>query len=291
MMLQIGRMNTLKVVKRVRFGLYLASDEGEILLPRKSVPGNPEVGSSLDVFVYTDSEDRLIATTSHPHAMVGEFAGLRVKDVNRVGAFLDWGLDKDLFVPFREQLDPMTAGQSYLVRVCLDEVTQRVIATSKLRRFLNPDTSTLREGQEVHLLIGERIPAGFRAIVDGQYMGLLHENDVFEDLRIGDRREGYIRRVRDDGKLDLALQPQGYRALMATQSQILKALEEAGGFLPFTAKSDPKEIAERFGLSKKAFKKLIGGLYKARKIVISDNGIHLPASAASPGRSSPRGGR
>jgi len=275
MMLQIGKTNTLEVVRIVRFGVYLASDRGEILLPKRYVPRGVAVGNSLDVFVYVDSEDRLIATTLRPLAQAGEFAALRVNDVARIGVFLDWGLDKDLFVPPRMQLRPMRKGKVYVVYVCLDEVSGRMMASSKLTRFFNDDTSELVEGQKVDLLIHEESDIGLGAVIDGKYSGLLFHSEVFGRLEVGDRREGYIKQIREDGKIDLSLQPQGYVALMETRTDVLEALTKASGFLPLTAKSPPQEIYRQFGISKKAFKKLIGDLYKRRKITIADDGICL----------------
>jgi len=274
-MLRIGNTNTLEVTRTVRFGVYLASDQGEILLPKKVVPAGVAVGDSIEVFVYTDSEDRLVATTLRPIAQAGEFAALRVRDVTGIGAFLDWGLDKDLFVPRQLQKRPMVKGKVYVVYVCLDEVSGRMMASSKLTRFFNADASELTEGQKVELLIHDRSEIGLGAVINGAHSGLLFHSDVFERLAVGDQRQGYIKNIREDGKIDLTLQPQGYVALMGTQSDVVEALTKAGGFLPLTTKSDPDDISRQFGISKKAFKKLIGDLYRRRKITISDDGIRL----------------
>ena len=274
-MLQIGKTNTLEVSRIVRFGVFLASDRGEVLLPRKYVPTGAAVGDSVDVFVYTDSEDRLTATTQTPLARAGEFAALRVTDVIGIGAFLDWGLDKDLFVPRQLQLRPMRKGKAYVVYVCLDDVSGRMIASSKLTPFFAQDTSELTEGQKVELLIHGQSDIGLGAVIDGKYSGLLFHSEVLAPLAVGDRCQGYVKQVRDDGKVDLALQPQGYVALMEMQSSVIDELTTTGGFLPLTAKSDPGEIYRQFGISKKAFKKLIGDLYKRRRITISDDGIRL----------------
>ncbi len=274
-MLHIGNTNTLTIARAVRFGMYLASDGEEILLPRKHVPDGVAVGDTVDVFVYTDSEDRVVATTRRPLAEVGEFAALRVRDAIRIGAFLDWGLDKDLFVPCQLQRTPMRRGEVHVVYVCLDEVSRRVMGSAKLTRFLSEDTAELTQGQKVELLIHERSDIGLGAVVDGKYAGLLFHNEVFERLEVGNRRQGYVKRIREDGKIDLSLQPQGYVALMQTQSDVLEALTAAGGFLPLTAKSDPNAVYSQLGISKRAFKKLIGDLYKKRRITISDDGIRL----------------
>lgn len=275
-MLHIGNRNLLRVSRLVDFGAYLASEKGEILLPGKYLPADTAPGDDLEVFVHTDSEDRLIATTRFPKAVVGEFAALTVRDVTRFGAFLDWGLEKDLFVPRQLQRETMLRGQTHVVYICLDEVSGRVIASGKLKRFFDADTQNLQIGQKVTLLIYERSELGFGAVIDGRYSGLLYHNEIFEFLRIGDTRDGYVKQVRENGKVDLALQPPGYQALMdESQHLILDALRRAGGFLPLTVKSDPEDIYHEFGISKKAFKKLIGGLYRERQISITEDGIRI----------------
>lgn len=274
-MLKIGNFNTLKVAKEVDFGLYLESDKGEILIPKKYVPEKTQIGDELEVFVYTDSEDRLIATTIHPIAVVGEFAAMTVKDVTDFGAFLDWGIQKDLLVPNNEQHRKLYKGQKTVVRVCLDPRTERVIGVGKLGPFLSKDTSGLEEKQEVSLLIYEETDLGYMAIIDNQYAGMLYRNEVFEDLEVGDRRTGYIRKIREDGKIDLRLNREGVAAIADGKDVVLQKLQAEGGFLPYHDKTDADVIKEVFQMSKKTFKKAIGGLYRDGSIVILENGIKL----------------
>lgn len=274
-MLKIGNYNTLKVVKEVDFGLYLESGKGEILIPSKYVPQNTRIGDELEVFVYTDSEDRLIATTLSPIAVVGEFAAMTVKDVTDFGAFLDWGIQKDLLVPNNEQHRKLYKGQKTVVRVCLDPRTDRVVGVGKLGPFLSKDTSELEEKQEVSLLIYEETDLGYMAIIDNQYAGMLYRNEVFEPLEVGDTRLGYIRKVREDGKIDLRLNKEGVAAIVDGKDIVLNKLKSEGGFLPYHDKTDADVIKEVFQISKKTFKKAIGGLYRDGSIVLLENGIKL----------------
>lgn len=274
-MLEIGKFNTLEVVKEVDFGLYLASDKGEILIPKKYVPQNTRPGDELEVFVYTDSEDRLIATTLAPIGIVDEFAAMEVKDVTDFGAFLAWGIEKDLLVPNNEQHRKLHVGQKTVVRICLDPRTERVIGVGKLNPFLSKDTTVLQEGQEVSLLIYDETDLGFMAIIDNQFSGMLYRNEVFEPLEIGDKRTGYIRKVREDGKVDLRLSKEGVEGIEEGKQIVLERLKASGGFLPYHDKTDADTIKEVFQMSKKAFKKAIGGLYRTGLLVIMDNGIKL----------------
>lgn len=274
-MLKIGNYNTLKVVKEVDFGLYLESGKGEILIPSKYVPQNTRIGDELEVFVYTDSEDRLIATTLSPIAVVGEFAAMTVKDVTDFGAFLDWGIQKDLLVPNNEQHRKLYKGQKTVVRVCLDPRTDRVVGVGKLGPFLSKDTSELEEKQEVSLLIYEETDLGYMAIIDNQYAGMLYRNEVFEPLEVGDTRLGYIRKIREDGKIDLRLNKEGVAAIIDGKDIVLNKLKSEGGFLPYHDKTDADVIKEVFQISKKTFKKAIGGLYRDGSIVLLENGIKL----------------
>lgn len=274
-MLKIGNYNTLKVVKEVDFGLYLESGKGEILIPSKYVPQNTRIGDELEVFVYTDSEDRLIATTLSPIAVVGEFAAMTVKDVTDFGAFLDWGIQKDLLVPNNEQHRKLYKGQKTVVRVCLDPRTDRVVGVGKLGPFLSKDTSELEEKQEVSLLIYEETDLGYMAIIDNQYAGMLYRNEVFEPLEVGDTRLGYIRKIREDGKIDLRLNKEGVAAIVDGKDIVLNKLKSEGGFLPYHDKTDADVIKEVFRISKKTFKKAIGGLYRDGSIVLLENGIKL----------------
>ncbi len=275
-MLHIGSYNELTVDRIFDFGVYLESEQGaDVLLPGKYVPEGTAVGDRLKVFVYTDSEDRPVATTQTPKAVVGEFACLRVKDVNAFGAFLDWGLDKDLFVPFKRQHRQMEVGRSYVVRVLLDEQSGRVVAASRLNAFFNKDTRGLEEGEAVRLMIYDFTDLGIMAVVDNEYSGVLYRSEVFEPLRFGDVRDGYIKKIRPDGRLDLMLRKPGYAAVTDLKPQVLEALERAGGFLPYHGKSDADEIRAVFKMSKKVFKQVIGGLYKEGAITVGEDGMRL----------------
>ncbi len=274
-MLEIGKFNDLEVLREVDFGYYLGSDKGDILIPRKYVPEGTKIGDVLHVFVYTDSEDRLIATTIDPIAGVGEFAAMRVKDVTNFGAFLDWGIEKDLLVPNSEQHRKLHVGQMTVVRLCLDERTERVIGVGKLNPFLNKDFSALQEGQAVNLMVYDHTDLGIMVLIDDQYSGMLYENEVFEPLEIGDKKKGYIKKIRPDGKIDVRLFKEGVAAIDDSKDTILQKLKASDGFLPYHDKSDTDAIKEAFQMSKKSFKKAIGGLYKEGKIQILDDGILL----------------
>ena len=275
-MLNIGKLNTLEIVKKTPQGLYLDSENGEILLPNKYIPENANVGDELEVFIYTDSEDRLIATTLKPYALLDEFACLYVKHTTHFGAFMDWGLEKDLFVPLKEQYKIMVEGQKYVVRICLDSRTERLIGVSKLSAFLEKDTEDLQIGQEVTLLVHEFTTIGVMCIVDNLYAGMLYKNEIFKPLEIGDVLKGYIKNVREeDGKIDLSLRKEGFKGIKSETDIIIESLKENDGFLPYGDDSTPEEIKKQFEMSKKTFKKLIGILYKQGKIVILDGGIRL----------------
>lgn len=272
-MLKIGNTNTLTVARTSDYGLYLSSSQGDILLPNRYVTPGMEVGQAIEVFVYTDSEDRLVCVTDLPKAQVGEFAALRVKDATSVGAFLDWGLEKDLLLPFKEQLHPVRAGQQVVVRACLDPRTQRVIAVAKLQPFFQRDISDLAEKQAVTALVFQETDLGYKVLVDQRYEGLIYRNEVFDALSVGEERTGYVKKVRDDGKLDISLQPLGVAGIDAAREAVLQKLSEADGYLPYHDKSSSEDIQQVFGLSKKAFKRAIGGLYKDKEIVLEDEGI------------------
>lgn len=275
MNLTIGNYNNLAISKETPQGLYLNSSEGEILLPKKFIPQNYKIGETIEVFVYTDSEDRLVATTQRPMVTVDEFGTLEVKDVTQFGAFLDWGLDKDLLLPYKEQAYPVNTGDQVVIRACLDHRTQRVIAVSKIESFLEKDTSKLEPGQAVELLVYSRTPLGFKVVADQQYMGIIYHNEIFQPIQVGESTSGFIKKVREDGKLDITLQPAGIQAIPETKDQVLNQLQEAGGFLPYHDRSSPEEIKNTFHMSKKIFKKALGGLYKEKKIKITDQGIYL----------------
>ena len=274
----IGRMNALQVVKHTDFGLYLdGGADGEILLPKRYIPKDvpSEVDDWLNVFVYFDSEDKLIATTLRPKVQVGGFASLKVVDINRIGLFLDWGLPKDLLLPHSEEKRPLQVGDYCVVHVFLDQRSRRITATARLDRYLDREPPRYRVGQAVELLVVEPTDLGFKAVIDGRHWGLIHKNEVFKFLRPGMQEKGYIRELRADGKISLSLQPVGQQAAGSLAEQILARLREAGGRLALSDKSPPEEIVRLFGVSKGNFKKAIGGLYKQGRIRILADGIEL----------------
>ncbi|MBF7143550.1 MULTISPECIES: S1 RNA-binding domain-containing protein [Pseudomonas] len=274
----VGRYNSLQVVKHTDFGLYLdGGADGEILLPNRYIPKDTphEVEDWLNVFVYLDSEDKLLATTERPKAQVGEFASLKVKEINAIGIFLDWGLPKDLLLPFSEEKRQMKVGEYGIVHLFLDRRTRRITASAKVDRYLDKAPANYKVGQAVNILVAAQTDLGFNAIIENAHWGLIHKNEVFKFLRSGMRETAYIKEVREDGKLALSLQPVGQQAVEGLQGQILSALEKAGGSLPLSDKSEPEVIAQQFGVSKGNFKKAIGALYKAGKLVIRPDGIAL----------------
>lgn len=275
-MVKIGDYNELEVLREVSIGLFLDGLElGDILIPGRYVPEGVEPGDMLRVFIYNDSEDRLIATTEKPRACVGEFAFMRVISVNSMGAFLDWGLSKDLLVPFREQKERMDVGSTYIVYLYLDEVSRRIVASSRIRRFLDQEPPTCKEGDEVPIMITHRTPLGYNAIIDNAHMGILYENEVFQPLQQGQKTRAYVKKIREDNKIDLSLQPEGFGKVDSLTGKIMLALRTSGGTLPLSDKSPPEEIYRKFGCSKKAFKMAIGTLYKDRKISIEPEEIRL----------------
>jgi len=275
-MAAIGLLNKLEVVKLVDFGVYLDGDQhGEILMPKKYVPENCKVGDFLEVFIYLDSEDRLVATNEKPYAMVGDFASLKVVSTTPIGAFVDWGLSKDLLVPFREQKIPMEEGRSYLIFVYIDHESQRIVGSSKLDKFLDNLPVDYEEGEEVDLIIADKTDLGYKAIVDNSHWGLIFKNEVFQPLRSGDRMKGFIKKIRPDEKIDLVLQKPGYEKIDDIAQTVLDKLKESGNFLAVNDKTPPDEISKIFGISKKNFKKAIGSLYKQRLISIEETGIRI----------------
>lgn len=274
-MIRIGQFNQLTVIKEVSFGLYLDGKEwGEILLPNKVVPQGTQLQDKLEVFIYFDSDDKIIATTKQPRAQVGNFALLKAIDVNRVGAFLDWGLDKDLLVPRSEQQRPMEKDKFYLVFVKQDD-QKRIIASSKLDYYLDKSPASYKAGEEVNLLIAETTPLGTKVIINSRHWGLIHRNDIFQRLNYGSLTHGYIKTMRDDGKIDVALRKMGPDNSQDLAKRILEALHKNGGFLPLHDKSSPDEIKRVLSESKKSFKNAIGHLYKQGEIVIELQGIRL----------------
>ena len=282
----IGKRNTLSIVRASGPGLYLDGGElGEILLPGRYIPRDLAPKDKLDVFVYRDSEDRLVATTETPLAMVGEFACLKVKDVNQqIGAFLDWGLAKDLLLPFREQDIPVRGGQRAVVYVYLDPKTQRIVATTRLNRHLHRDPPAYRSGQPVNLLITGRTPLGHNAIVENAHRGLLYHDHLATPLEVGQKLKGFVRAISPAGKIDLSLDASGYQRVASLTAQIVQTLERNDGRLAFDDNSSPEVIRETFGVSKKAFKQALGKLYKGRRISFQNPGIQLlDNSSWSPG--------
>ncbi len=273
-MVAIGRMNTLEVVKEVDFGVYLnGEDLGEVLLPKRYVPEGTKVEDMIEVFIYLDSEDRYIATTEKPLAQVDEFACLEVVAVNKMGAFLDWGLMKDLFVPFKEQHERMEVGKKYVVFVMVDPDTDRILASSKLSFFLNNLPAGFEEGEEVRIQIFDETEIGFRAVVQDAYLGMLFKNETFRKLEIGDKLTAYVKKVREDDKLDLSLEKPGYKKIDGIAKELLNYIEGQGGKIALTDKSPAEEIYKALQMSKKNFKKAVGSLYKSKLILLEEDGI------------------
>ena len=281
MKLQLGKINTLTVARRADHGLYLSGGPEDILLPNKYVPEGTEIGDEIDVFLYLDSEERLIATTEKPLAEVGDFAWLRVAWVNNFGAFLDWGLMKDLFVPFREQKMKMQKDHSYLVHVHLDPETYRIMASAKVERYLSEDYPPYHGGDEVDCLIWQKTDLGFKAIVDNRFAGLLFDDEIFRQLHSGDRLKAYVKQVRPDGKIDLSLQKKGQRAVEDFSDVLLRHLQTNGGHSPLGDKSPAEEIYAVFGVSKKVFKNAVGDLYRRRLITIAADGLQLTSDTTA----------
>ncbi len=275
-MIEIGKTHTLPVIKIVDFGVYLDARElGEILLPKRHAPADLSIGDTIEVFIYLDSEDRPVATTQKPKAQVGQFAYLKVVDNTDIGAFLDWGLDKDLLAPFAEQHRPMEVDKSYLVYIHINPADGRIMASSKIDRFLDDDRPhDFKPRQAVDLIIANSTELGYRAIINHSHWGVLYQDEVFQRLSFGQYKKGFIKKIRDDGKIDLTLQG-GQVTRDKNAKLILIYLQKQGGFAPVHDKSDPQQISRLFGISKNAFKKAIGGLYKQRIIAIEKDGIRL----------------
>jgi len=273
--LKMGRFNRLSVVKELHFGMYLDSSEGEILLPTKYIPKDTKVGDVVDVFIYTDSEDRIIATNLMPLAQVGEFACLTVKHVTDFGAFMDWGLEKDLFVPLKEQHRRMEEGRTYVVYVAVDRQTNRVIGIGKIAPFLDKDYPDLQEGDKVELMAYEMTSLGVMCIVNNQYAGIIYHNEIFRRVQLGNRFAGYVKKIREDNKIDLSLRPAGFEGIKPQAETIVSKLRAHDGFLPYNDEASPEDIYAFFQMSKKSYKALIGNLFRAGRIRIAEDGIHL----------------
>lgn len=276
MHIKLGKFNQLEVVKEVDFGVYLdGGEDGEILLPTRYVPEGCRPGDMLNVFVYLDNEERLIATTLTPLVQVGEFAYLEVAWVNQFGAFLNWGLMKDLFVPFREQKMKMEVGRSYIVHAHVDEDSYRIVASAKVERYLSKEMPEYQAGELVDILVWQKTDLGFKAIVDNKYGGLLYQNEIFQPLETGMRMQAYVKQVRDDAKIDLELQRGGARKVDDFAEVLLQYIKEHEGAIPFHDKSNAEDIYDTFGVSKKTFKKAVGELYKKHLIVLEEQEIRL----------------
>ena len=279
MNIELGKFNQLEVVKEVDFGLYLdGGEEGEILLPTRYVPEGCQVGDMLNVFLYLDIDERLIATTLTPLVQVGQFACLEVAWVNQFGAFLNWGLMKDLFVPFSEQKMKMQVGRKYVIHAHLDDESYRIVASPKVERYLSKDIPDYAPGTEVDILIWQKTDLGFKAIIDNKHSGLLYENEIFCTLETGMQMRAFVKQVREDGKVDLILQKPGFEKIDDFSKTLLDYIKEHGGRIHLNDKSPAEDIYDTFGVSKKTFKKGVGDLYKKRLISLQENGITLAES-------------
>jgi predicted RNA-binding protein (virulence factor B family) len=276
-MIEQGKEIELKIAKRATFGLYLADDSGEeVLLPNKYCTEEMKPGDTTRVFVYKDSEGKKVATTLTPKIFIHEFALLKVSAVTGVGAFLDWGLEKELMVPFREQKQKMEVDRWYIVNLDLDKKSDRLYASNRVERFLQNDQISVKEGDEVDLVVMQKTDLGYSVIVNHKHKGLIFDNEIFQEIRVGDRLKGYVKKVRDDNKIDISIQAIGFRNVNDSNSELIyKTLIENNGFLAITDKSSPDDIYTQFGISKKAFKKSLGALYKQKKVDIQPDGIKL----------------
>jgi len=275
-MLHLGIKNTLRILRGTGVGMFLGDEEGnDVLLPKKYVPENAIVGEDIEVFIYRDSEDRIIATNLEPKIQLNQFACLQVKSVTAIGAFLDWGLEKDLFVPFREQNKKMEEGRWYAVYLYLDEETDRLVASCKVNRYFEKENIDLLIGQEVDLLIFEETDLGLNAVINNKYKGLIYENEIFQRIKIGTRTKGFVKNLRDDNRVDLSLQKQGYANVEPNAERILEKLKANNGFLDVTDKSDSNYVMYQLEMSKKTFKKAVGALYRQKIIRIEEDGIYL----------------
>ena len=276
MSIELGKFNQLEVVKQVDFGMYLdGGEEGEILLPTRYVPEDCKLGDWLNVFLYLDNEERLIATTLTPLVQVGEFACLEVSWVNQFGAFLNWGLMKDLFVPFSEQKMKMQVGNKYVIHAHIDDESFRIVASAKVDRYLSKEKAAYQPGEEVNILIWQKTDLGFKAIIENMYSGLLYDSEIFQTLHTGDVLKAYVKQVREDGKIDLILQKPGFEKIDDFSKTLHRYITEHGGWIGLTDKSPAEEIYDTFGVSKKTFKKGVGDLYKKRLILLHEDGIEL----------------
>lgn len=277
-MIELGRINNLEILRDTSVGLFLGDEDGnDVLLPNKYVPTSYEIGEKIKVFCYLDYDERPVATTLEPDIMLGEFRLLQVAEVNEFGAFMEWGLEKHLLVPFREQRVKMKEGQWYVVHCYLDERSGRLVASNKLDKFLSNENIDLKEWEQVDLVVTRQTDLGWEVIVNERHKGLVYFNEVFKPINIGDVIPGCIKSIRKDNKLDISLQPLGARVLEPAANKIFEVLQAHGGFLPLHDKSAPEEIRDMFQMSKKTFKKGLGTLYKERKIKLETDGFSLVA--------------
>ena len=277
-MIEIGKYNTLTILRDTKVGLFLGNgnEAEDILLPNKYVPEHFEIGDEMTVFVYLDHEERPVATTLEPYILLNEFALLRVNYVNQIGAFLDWGMEKDILAPFREQARPMEKGKRYLVYLYMDEKTNRLVATSKINQFLKNDNLTVERGEEVDLIVSHITELGINVIINEKHKGLLYKDEVYDEtIRTGDRLRGYIKTIRPDNKIDVSLEKLGYERIEPNAQKILDELRASRGFIRLNDNSHPEDIKTVLQMSKKTFKKAIGSLYKDKLIEIKDDGIYL----------------
>ncbi len=272
----LGKMNHLQIIKKTDFGFYLDGKSlGEILMPKRYITSEMQVGNEIDVIVYLDGEERYVATTEIPLATVGQVAYLKVNSIEKVGAFLDWGVSKELLVPFSEQKTKMEAGKSYIVYVYVDKITNRITGSMRLERFLSKKLPSFNVGDPVSILVWTKTDLGYKVVIEHQWIGVVYGNEVLQPIHYGQTTQGYIQKMRPDGKIDVSLQPLGKQKFDHGAEIILRMLEKSGGSLPYSDKTDPEVIYSIFKMSKKAFKASIGNLYKARKITITPNGIRL----------------
>jgi len=274
-MLQIGTYHTLKIARDTKVGLFLVNENDEVLLPKKYVPADFHIGDDITVFVYLDHEERPVATTLKPYITLNQFAVLKVNYTNKFGAFLDWGLEKDLFVPFKEQARPMEKDKRYVVYLYEDEKTKRLVASSKINQFLDHESIDLEKNQEVDVMVSHITDAGINVIINGRYRGLAYKNEVFMPVSPGYKTKAYIKQVRPDGKIDVSFQKLGVDVIDDSSQSVLQALKQNNGFLALNDDSHPEEIKSVLKMSKKTFKKAIGSLYKQKQILIKEDGIYL----------------
>jgi uncharacterized protein len=275
-MIEIGKMNSLTVIRETDVGLFLKDDEGsEALLPASFKQSKYKINDALNVFVYTDSENKLIASERRPYAQVNDFAYLRVSSVTEFGAFLDWGLEKDLFVPYNEQQHKMTESEFYVVYIYVDEITKRIAASSRLDKFVSKNVSILTAGEEVDVLVFEESDLGFSCVINNKYKGLIYHNDIYKEVFVGDELKGYVKNIREDNLIDLSFQKSGFKNVLDSTDVILEEIKKNKGFLNLHDKSTPEEISIRLSMSKATFKKSIGILYRHRKVLIKPDGVYL----------------